>query len=78
MKTQGLDNVYTDTTFCSAELIKKGVELLGEDKLLFGTDYPFGSFKYGILEVKKALADNPQALEKVFYHNAAKLLKLED
>lgn len=76
--TKGLENVYTDTTFCNAELIKKGVELLGEDRVVFGTDYPFGSFKYSILEVKKALADNPQAMEKVFYHNAARLLRLED
>ncbi|MBV7389565.1 MULTISPECIES: amidohydrolase family protein [Enterococcus] len=75
-KTAGLDNVYTDTTFCNATLIKQGVDLLGADRVLFGTDYPFGNFKYSILEVKKALANDPESIEKVFYHNAARLLKL--
>ncbi|MBO0477419.1 amidohydrolase family protein [Vagococcus sp. DIV0080] len=76
--TKGLDNVYTDTTMCSAELMKKGVELIGEDKILFGTDYPFGTFKYSVEEVRRAFNDDERMLNKVFFENAAKLLKFSE
>lgn len=71
-----LENVYTDTTMCSAELMRKGVELLGENRLLFGTDHPFGTLGNSSNEVKRAFKDKPDVMEKVFYGNAAKLLKL--
>lgn len=75
--TKGLDNVYTDTTMCSAELMQQGVKYIGEDKVLFGTDYPFGTFKYSIEEVKRAFADDERMMNKVFFENAAKILHLE-
>lgn len=75
---EGLDKVYTDTTMCSAELMRKGVQVLGEDKILFGTDYPFGTFENSSNEVKRAFADDERMMNKVFYENAAKILHLED
>lgn len=63
---------------CSAELMQKGVQYIGEDKILFGTDYPFGTFKYSIQEVKRAFADDERIMNKVFYENAAKILHLSD
>ena len=73
---RGLDNVYTDTSMCSAENMRLGVELLGEDKILFGTDVPFGSFHYSVMELEKAFADRPETLDKVGYSNMATLMKL--
>lgn len=71
-----LENVYTDTSMCSAELMRKGVELLGEEKIVFGTDVPFGSFHYSIAELDKAFADAPEILDKVGYSNMSALLKM--
>lgn len=71
-----LDNVWTDTSMCSAELMRKAVELLGEDKVLFGSDAPFGSFHYSVGALIEAFGDNPELLDKVAYTNFAKLIKL--
>lgn len=72
-----LENVYTDTSICPAHQMKKGVEMLGPDRILFATDWPFGSLKASVAELKKALGDDPDVMDKVFYRNAAKILKLE-
>lgn len=73
---KGLKNVYTDTSMCSAELMRRGVELLGADKILFGTDVPFGSFKYSVAEMEKAFADEPEIADMCFYQNMARLMKI--
>ena len=70
---KGLKNVYTDTSMCSAVMMRKGVELLGDDKILFGTDVPFGSFRYSLAELEKAFADQPDILDMVGYSNIAAL-----
>lgn len=74
--TKGLNNIYVDTSFCPAVLVKRGVELLGPDKVMFGTDYPFGSFEFNARIVEAAFPDDPEMREKVFYGNAAKILNL--
>jgi predicted TIM-barrel fold metal-dependent hydrolase len=74
---QGLDNVYTDTTTCSHLMMRKGVELLGEDKIVFGTDVPFGSFHFSIVELEKAFPDDPAILDKVAYSNIANLMQMD-
>jgi len=71
-----LEHVYTDTSMCSAEMMKLGVQLMGAEKILFGTDVPFGSFKYSLLELKKAFDDQPEILDMVGYSNIAGLMKL--
>jgi predicted TIM-barrel fold metal-dependent hydrolase len=73
---RGLANVYTDTSMCSAEKMRKGVELFGADKILFGTDVPFGSFHYSIAELDKAFADKPEILERVGCANMAALCRI--
>ena len=73
---KGLDNIYTDTSMCSAAMMQKGVDLMGEDKILFGTDVPFGSFHYSLAELDKAFPDRPEILDRVGYANIATLLKI--
>lgn len=67
-------HVYTDTSFKGTEVIKELVELMGEDKILFGTDYPFGEAESSIALCKKAFSGKEDAADKVFYRNAAALL----
>lgn len=73
---KGMKNVYTDTSFSSAPLVREAVEILGEDQVLYGTDYPFTHEKYNIQVIDDALSDQPIVKEKVFYENIAKLLHL--
>jgi len=74
--TKGLDHVYTDTTFAGAAHIKKTVETLGEDKLLFGTDYPFSDMHYAAHQVKLAFGEDSEITQKIFSGNARRLLHL--
>jgi predicted TIM-barrel fold metal-dependent hydrolase len=76
-QVKGLPHVYTDTSMCSAALMRKGVELLGEDKILFGTDVPFGSFHYSIAELDKAFPGETDILDRVAFGNIAALMRLE-
>ena len=76
-KVKDLDNVYTDTTMCSAAMMRVGVKLMGPDKIVFGTDVPFGSFHYSIAELDKAFGDSPEILDKVGYSNIASLIGME-
>ena len=47
-----LDNIYLDTSGCfHPELIEKAVQLLGNDKIIFGTDRPFHSYKMSLYAV---------------------------
>ncbi len=74
--TRGLNNVYTDTTLCSAERMLESIETLGEDKVLFGTDYPFSTLHDALREVDKAFPEECARKDKVLYGNAARLLQL--
>lgn len=48
-----------------------------KDKMIFGTAYPFGSFK-DCIEMTKQYVTDEEILDKYLYGNAAKFLKLED
>lgn len=74
--TRGLNNVYTDTTLCSAERMRESVDKLGADKVLFGTDYPFSSLHDALAEADKAFAPDDPRKDKVLHANAARLLRL--
>ncbi|WP_286680555.1 amidohydrolase family protein [Tepidanaerobacter sp. EBM-49] len=72
------ENVFVDTSYCTSEYIQKSVHVLGENNVLFGTDFPFIRPKYGIKVCEEALANDPAVLDKVFFKNAACILHLED
>ena len=57
-RNQGLKNVYTDTSIRNAEYMYKAVELFGEDRVMFATDYPFFSFKHSLEQCEKLLQVN--------------------
>jgi predicted TIM-barrel fold metal-dependent hydrolase len=73
---KGLDNIYADTSFCSADLARTAVNIMGSDHVLFGTDYPFTNEKFNIDAIDKAFEDDPVTKDKVFYSNIAKLIHL--
>ena len=75
-KLTGYDNLYVDT--CSSlEFIEPGraVELIGlygEDRVLFGTDYPMWNYSEELARIER-LALSPDVLKKILYSNAKKL-----
>lgn len=74
--TKGLENVYADTSFSSVEKARESVNILGTDRVLFGTDYPFVNLKYCVEVIDEAFENDPITKDKVFYSNISKLLHL--
>ncbi|MDR0671535.1 MAG: amidohydrolase family protein [Oscillospiraceae bacterium] len=73
---RGLENVYADTSFCSVGLARKAVDIMGADRVLFGTDYPFVNERFCIEVIERAFEDDPITKDKIFYGNIARLLHL--
>ncbi len=71
------DNIYIDTHSMSAASVLCAAQTLGEDKILFGSDYPITPAGWGMEHAKAQLDMLPHSLkQKVFHDNAAKLLHL--
>lgn len=76
VKDHGWKNVYTDTSFKSAQVMRELVELFGEDRLLFASDYPFDGVAASIEQCRRAFAGDPIVMDKVLFRNAARILRL--
>lgn len=74
--TSGLDNLYVDTSFRSHEDIELMIELFGRERVVFGTDNPFGSYDRQIEQVKLATEGDQELRDLVFYGNANRLLHI--
>ncbi len=66
------ENVYFDTALASRDMILRFVETIGPDRILFGSDIPFGSMAGELFKVTTLpIADADK--EKVLYKNFVKL-----
>ena len=70
-----LENVYVDTSFQSAEVVKEFVKRYGEDRVLFGSDWPWGREASPIRVVEIACDGNESLAQKIFHENAEMLMK---
>lgn len=77
VRQNGWENVYTDTSFKNAAVMRELVTLFGEDKILFASDYPFDGITGSLEECLEAFSNDEGVLDKVLYRNAAGLLKME-
>jgi hypothetical protein len=71
-------NVWFETSFQPTENIKRLIYEFGADKVLFGSDWPYGLREPAILSAAKACGDgrDKSMLEAIFYGNAANLLNI--
>ena len=70
-------NVWVDTSLQSPGSIRKLIDAFGEDKVLFASDWPFGSRKPAVKAVKVACKGNDRLERKLFYENACSLMTIE-
>lgn len=74
------ENVYVDTSSSfysmSPEKAKEYINAFGEDRVMFGTDYPMWNLK-NELEYMDKISLSDEAREKIMYKNACKLLGVE-
>lgn len=74
---------YADTaSFGVRETIEMGLEFFGRDRVIFGTDYPFGpeqGIKYlrDTLNAVKSINIDDETKRKILWDNAARLLKIQ-
>jgi len=69
-------NVYADTSFQPPEIIGDLISWYGADKILFGSDWPYGLRAPAVSAVCEACGGDEALLKAVFYDNAAALLGL--
>jgi predicted TIM-barrel fold metal-dependent hydrolase len=70
-----LDNVYVDLSFQPLVAIKDVIRAFGEDKILFGSDWPWGSQDIPLKLMMEATKNNLDAREKIFFKNPTELVK---
>ncbi len=67
-------NVFVETSWQHASIMRRAVKALGPERVIFGSDYPLFQQWQALREVRKAF--KPQDFQLVAHDNAARLLKL--
>ena len=70
------DNIYFDTSLASPATIMRFVEGVGAERVLFGSDVPFGSIKNEVRKVR-GLEFERQELRLLLRENAERLFRLK-
>jgi predicted TIM-barrel fold metal-dependent hydrolase len=72
----GCSNVYVDITIQSPATIRKLIEVFGPERVLYGSDWPWGNHIPAIKAVRKACQGDRTLENLIFCENAAGLLKV--
>jgi sugar phosphate isomerase/epimerase len=72
----GIKNVSVDVSFQSPKRIKELVKAFGAERVLYASDWPWGDRKTSIASVAKACEGDKSLERRIYYENAASLLKL--
>lgn len=73
----GFKNVMVDTSVQAPSRVKELISAFGPDRVMYGSDWPFGNQKPAIKVIRKACAGDTVLEKKLLYENAAALLGLE-
>ena len=73
----GFKNVWVDISFQTPEKIRELIHTFGPEKILFASDWPWGSRTTPIKTVTEACRGDIRLEGLIFYENAAHLLKIE-
>jgi uncharacterized protein len=73
---KGRENVYFDTALASTDTVMRFIEKIGHERILFGSDIPFGTMK---LELEKILSlpIGDDKKEWILSKNLKRLIRLE-
>jgi uncharacterized protein len=69
------DNIFLDTSFQPADVLKKADQRVGSSKILFGSDFPLLNQSAVLNVVKRAFRDH-RKLERILYQNISELIGL--
>jgi hypothetical protein len=71
---QILKNVYLETSFQPAATVRRAVDKVGGDRILFGTDWPFGGQRFSLAVTMKVTEGNQWLRDRLLWKNAEELL----
>lgn len=71
-------NVYLELSGQPAQHIRRALSVVGSDRLLFGSDWPFWRQSCALNAVYNAVKPHEAALRRILYENAATLLRLHE
>lgn len=74
---QDCKNVWVDTSFQSPGIIRKLINTFGPEKVMFASDWPWGTRLPHIKTVKVACRGDSNLEKMVFYENAVALLGMD-
>jgi predicted TIM-barrel fold metal-dependent hydrolase len=69
-------NVYIDCTFKGVKTVQELIDAFGPERVLFGSDWPWGNRKPALRIMKKACKGDKYLEKRIFYENAAELLRV--
>jgi len=72
-----LPNVWMETSFQSPEMVQKLISIFGAEKVIYASDWPFGSRAPHIKIIKIACRGNQELEDQIFYKNAQELLGIQ-
>ena len=70
------ENVFFDTALASMETMKKFLEKIGSERILFGSDIPFGTLKWE-LEKVLSLPLRDEEKESLLFKNIKRLIGMK-
>jgi hypothetical protein len=71
-----LKNAHVDTSFQSPARIRELIKAFGPERVMFGSDWPWGNRRANIASASKACRGDKSLEKAIFYDNAARLLKI--
>lgn len=71
-----LKNLIVDITFRGPQKVKELIDVMGPDRVVFASDWPWGNRKPAVRIVEKACSGDVSIKRRIYYENAAELLKL--
>jgi predicted TIM-barrel fold metal-dependent hydrolase len=73
----GFHNVWVDISFQSPEKIRELIKVFGPERILYGSDWPWGNRKTSQKTVRKACRGDKGLERRIFSENAAELMSLD-
>jgi predicted TIM-barrel fold metal-dependent hydrolase len=71
---QVFENVYLETSFQPTRMVRRAVEKVGGDRVMFGSDWPFGGQRYSLAVALRLSNKNPWLRERLLCKNAEDLI----
>lgn len=67
-------NVYFDTSFQPLRMVKHAIERVGVERVMYGSDWPFGRQQYELSVIMKLTEGKPELRERLLWKNAEEFL----